>query len=166
MTKENNGHAVQHSISPHVVYKDVNKAIKFYEKAFGAKEVYRFKTPDGKIVHADLEIGDSHLLMAEEFPERGCLSAETLKGSNVTIHLLVEDADKVFKTAVAAGAQVQMPLDNMFWGDRYGRVLDPFGQSWSIASHVEKLAPEEIKKRGDAFFKQVNACAKEKELAK
>jgi PhnB protein len=154
--------STQHTLTPHMVIKDACKAIDFYKKAFGAEELYRFEMPDGKIMHASLKIGDSHLFLTDEIPSpQGCnrLSPQTLKGAHATIHMQVADVDKAYARAVEVGATVVMPPADMFWGDRYAQVVDPFGQPWSIATHKENLEPEEIKKRGAEFFKQM-ACAK------
>ena len=137
-----------HTLTPHLVVKGASKAIEFYKKAFGAEEIGRMPGPDGKsIIHADLKIGDSHVLLVDEFPEMGCRGPESIGGTPVTIHMYVEDVDAAFGKAVAAGAQVKMPLADMFWGDRYGVLADPFGHAWSLATHKEDLSPEEIGKR-------------------
>lgn len=137
-----------HTITPHLVVKDAAKAIDFYKKAFGAEEIFRMPGPDGKsVMHAELRLGTSIFFLADEFPEYGCVGPATLKGSPVTVHLYVNDADKSFAQATAAGATVAMPLTNMFWGDRYGKVIDPFGHHWSIATHIEDVPPQEIAKR-------------------
>ncbi len=142
-----------HTLTPHIVVKGASEAIEFYKKAFGAREVGRMPGPDGKsIMHADIIIGDSHLMLVDEFPDMGCLAPQTVGGSSVTIHIYVEDADAFFNQAVAAGAEVKMPLSDMFWGDRYGLVTDPFGHSWSIATHKEDLSPEEMGKRTISEF--------------
>jgi uncharacterized glyoxalase superfamily protein PhnB len=128
-----------------------SKAIEFYKKAFGAQEIGRLPGPDGKsIIHADLKIGDSHVFLVDEIPEMDCRGPKTVGGTSVTIHMYVEDADAAFGKAVAAGAQVKMPLSDMFWGDRYGVLADPFGHAWSIATHKEDLTPQEIGKRAQA----------------
>jgi PhnB protein len=140
-----------HALTPHLVVKGASQAIEFYKKAFGAEEIMRMPGPDGKsIIHAQLKIGDSQLFLVDEFPEMGGLGPLSIGGTPVTIHLFVEDVDTVFNRAVAAGAQVNMPLENAFWGDRYGRITDPFGHSWSLATHKEDLTPEEISKRAQA----------------
>jgi PhnB protein len=126
-----------HALTPHLVVKGASQAIEFYKKAFGAEEIMRMPGPDGRsIIHAQLKIGG--------------LGPLSIGGTPVTIHLFVEDVDTVFNRAVAAGAQVNMPLENAFWGDRYGRITDPFGHSWSLATHKEDLTPEEISKRAQA----------------
>lgn len=137
-----------HTLTPHLVVKGASKAIEFYKKAFGAEEIGRVPGPDGKsLMHADLRIGDSHVFLVDEFPEMGCRGPESIGGTPVTIHMYVEDVDAAFAKAVAAGAQVKMPLSDMFWGDRYGVLADPFGHAWSIATHKEDVTPGEIGKR-------------------
>jgi uncharacterized glyoxalase superfamily protein PhnB len=133
-----------HSITPHLVCAGAADAIEFYKTAFGATEMGRLLTPDGKIMHAGVRIGDSTVMLVDEFPQWGSLGPKSLKGSPVTIHLYVENADATVERAVAAGAKVIMPLDDMFWGDRYGILEDPFGHRWSIATHVRDVSPEEM----------------------
>jgi uncharacterized glyoxalase superfamily protein PhnB len=134
-----------HSLTPHLVCRDAAAAIDFYGRAFGAVERFRLPAPDGKLIHACVQIGDSLLFLVDEMPAMGALGPQALKGSPVTIHLQVEDADAVFARAMRAGATVTMPLADMFWGDRYGQLRDPFGHSWSIATHVRDLSPEQIR---------------------
>ncbi len=129
-------------------------AIAFYKKAFGAEELMRLPDPQGKIMHACIRIGDSAVMLADENPECGGLGPKSLKGSPVTIHLQVEDADAAFQRAVAAGANVTMPLQDMFWGDRFSVIEDPFGHSWSIATHMRDLTPEEIQQAAQEMFSQ------------
>jgi len=142
------------SITPHLVIKGAAKAIEFYKRAFGAEEHSRMPMPgpDGqmRLGHAELQIGDSRLFLADEFPEQG--STGPNGSSPVSFHLYVTDADAVFDQAVAAGAKVSMPLANMFWGDRFGKLVDPFGHHWSIATHLEDPTPEEMKERMAAAF--------------
>jgi uncharacterized glyoxalase superfamily protein PhnB len=141
-----------HTITPHLVVRGVAAAVEFYRKAFGADELLRHFAPDGKtIMHSELLIGDSRFFLNDEFPQHGVLSPLGLKGTAVTLHLYVEDVDAVFKRAVAAGATVVMPVGDYFWGDRYGMLKDPFGHSWSVASRIEDLSPEELKHRAAAF---------------
>ena len=135
------------TITPHLVVDGAAEAIEFYKKAFGAEELSRLLGPGGKLMHAEIRIGDSRLLLVDEFPEWGKKSPGALGGSPVTIHIYVADADSLFTRAVAAGATVTMPLEDMFWGDRYGRLEDPFGHHWSIATHIENLSAEEITAR-------------------
>lgn len=133
-----------HSLTPHLVCRDAAAAIEFYKMAFGAIELFRLPMPDGKIMHACVLIGDSQMFLFDEMPEMGAHGPQDLKGSPVTIHLQVQDADASFARAVAAGATVTMPVADLFWGDRYGRVRDPFGHHWSIATHTRDLSPGQI----------------------
>jgi PhnB protein len=126
------------------------KALEFYKKAFGATELFRMPQPDGRIGHAEMQIGNSRIMLADEFPERDIRSPQTLGGSPVSILLYVEDADRVFNQAVAAGAKVVRPLENQFYGDRMGGLTDPFGHAWHIATHIEDVSPEELQKRAAA----------------
>jgi PhnB protein len=144
-----------HTITPHLVVRDGTKAIEFYKKAFGAEVKGVHHTPDGKVMHAMLKIGDSHLMLADEFPGMGSSSPQALGGSPVVLNIYVENVDTLFNQAVAAGAQVTMPLSNQFWGDRYGQIKDPFGHSWALGQHVEDVAPEEMERRGRAIFEQM-----------
>ena len=130
-----------HTITPHLVCDGAADAIAFYKKAFNAVEHARMQTPDGKIMHAMITIGDSHLMLVDEFPDYGSIGPNKLKGTPVTLHMYVQDVDQAFAQAVAAGATVKMPLENQFWGDRYGIVTDPFGHSWSLASHIKDVSP-------------------------
>jgi PhnB protein len=133
-----------HTVTPHLVCSNAAAAIEFYKKAFGAVECARLAGPDGKIMHASVTIGDSTVMLVDEFPQCGSFSPQTLKGSSVTLHLYVADAAAAAKKATAAGAKLIMPVQEMFWGDRYGVVEDPFGHRWSIATHVRDLTPAEI----------------------
>ena len=133
------------SLTPMFVFKDARKAIEFYKEAFGAEERFVMPGPDGKgVMHAELKIGSSIIMLGEENPQYACKSAETFGGSPVSFYLYVEKVDEAFKIAVDAGAEVQMAVEEMFWGDRMGSVLDPFGYSWSLATHTRDLTPEEI----------------------
>ncbi len=134
------------TVTPHLSVKDAQGALAFYKKAFGAKVLGKIMAPDGKVMHADLMIGDAHVFVSDPM-----MSPEPLSAS---MHLYVENADKAWKKAVAAGAQVVMPLENAFWGDRYGVLKDPFGQQWAISSQVEDVSPAEMKKRMKAMFAQ------------
>lgn len=135
-----------HSLTPHIVCAGAAEAIEFYKRAFGAIELGRLPGPDGKLMHAMVRIGDSVLMLVDENPDFGLLGATALKGSPVIIHLYVEDADATVKQAEAAGARVIMPVAEMFWGDRYGRLQDPFGHQWSVATHVRDVSPAEMQK--------------------
>jgi PhnB protein len=146
-----------HSITPHLVCAGADAAIEFYKKAFAAKEAMRLPGPDGKLMHARLEIGDSSVMLVDENPMWNSLGPKTLKGTPVTIHLYVKDADAVAKRAADAGAKVTMPVQEMFWGDRYGVVEDPFGHQWSIATHVKDLTVEQIHAGMEKMVKQMKA---------
>jgi PhnB protein len=135
-----------HTVTPHLICAEAAKAIEFYKKAFDAVELSRMPGPDGKIMHASFRIGDSVIMLNEENPNWGSLGPKSLKGSPVTIHLYVNNVDSVFEKAVRAGAKVTMPVDDMFWGDRYGKVEDPFGHHWSIGTHTRDVTPEEMRK--------------------
>lgn len=141
-----------HTITPSLVINDASKAIEFYKNAFDAIEIYRFPTPDGKILHAMIQIGDSFVMVSDEFPTMGLKSPLTIGGTSVTLHLYVENADKIFKQAIDAGAIVTMPLMDAFWGDRYGIVVDPYGHSWGIATHKIDMTPEGMRKAGEEYF--------------
>ena len=134
-----------HSLTPHLVCAGAAEAIEFYKRAFDAVELGRIPAPDGKLMHAMVRIGDSTLMLVDEFPQYGSVGPKALKGSPVTIHLYVEDVDATVKQAESAGAKVTMPVADMFWGDRYGRVEDPFGHQWSVATHTRDVTPEEMK---------------------
>lgn len=132
-----------HSITPHIIVKGVANAIEFYKKAFGAKERCRMSAPDGSIMHAEIQVGSSIIMMAEENEQWGCLAPKG--GSPVVLHLYAPDCDAAMKQAAAAGATIVMPAADMFWGDRYGKITDPFGHSWSIATHISDPTPEQMK---------------------
>ena len=133
-----------HTVTPHLVVRGAAKAIDFYKKAFDAKEAARLPGPNGTLMHAEIVIGDSHVMLMDESPEWKSIGPQTLKGTPVTIHLYVKDADKTFDTALKAGAKPVMPMTDMFWGDRYGVLEDPFGHSWSVATHVRDVPRQEI----------------------
>lgn len=135
-----------HTVTPHLICAGAAEAIEFYKKAFGAVELSRMPGSDGKIMHASIRIGDSVVMLNEEMPEWGSFGPKHLNGSPVTIHLYVENVDAVFEQAISAGAKVTMPLDDMFWGDRYGKLEDPFGHQWSIGTHMRDPSPEEMQK--------------------
>ena len=135
-----------HSLTPHLVCDGAAAAIEFYKAAFGAVELVRLPGPQGKLMHGSVRIGDSVLMLVDAAPEWGMLGPKALKGSPVTIHLYVKDVDAAVAQALAAGAKVTMPVADMFWGDRYGTLEDPFGHRWSIATHVRDTTPEEMKK--------------------
>ena len=133
-----------HTLTPHLVCRQAANAIEFYKEAFGAVEVDRLAGPDGRLMHAMLRIGDSALMLVDEYPEMQALGPQALGGSAVTLHLAVVDADASFRRATAAGATPRMPVTDMFWGARYGLVQDPFGHLWSIATQVRKLTMAQV----------------------
>ncbi|HTV56630.1 MAG TPA: VOC family protein [Terriglobia bacterium] len=146
-----------HTITAHLVVRGGDDAIAFYEKAFGAKLLGGVHhTPDGRVMHATLQIGDSRFMLADEFPGMGSSqSPRTLGGTSVVLNIYVDNVDSLFNQAVSAGAKVTMPLANQFWGDRYGQVSDPFGHQWALGQHVEDVAPEEMEKRAREMFAQM-----------
>ena len=148
-----------HAVTPHLVLREGAKAIEFYKKAFGAEERGRLLAPDGKsIMHAQLKIGDSILMLCEEIPQmQRYVSPQQLKGTTIALHMYVNDVDAAFKRAIDAGATVSMPVMDTFWGDRYGRVTDPWGHEWSLATHKQDLTPDEIAKGAKAFFANIAA---------
>lgn len=139
-----------HTATPYLIIKGAAAALEFYKKAFGAIELLRMPKPDGRIGHAEIKIGDSIIMLADEFPEIGARSPEFYSGSPITIMLYVADVDAVFNRAVAAGAKVERPVANQFYGDRTGGIIDPFGHKWYLATHVEDVPPEELVRRAKA----------------
>jgi uncharacterized glyoxalase superfamily protein PhnB len=131
-------------VTPHLVIAGAAEALDFYVRALGAVEEFRMPGPDGKLMHGQMRIGGNAIMLGEEAPEWGILGPKTLKGSPVYIHLYVDDADAFVARAVKAGAKVTMPVADMFWGDRYGKIQDPFGHNWSIATHVRDVSPAEM----------------------
>lgn len=146
-----------HSITPYLTVDNAKDAIDFYKRAFDAKQTVRMDSPDGKISHAELKIGDSMLMISDAM--RGARSPRSLGGTPVNIFLYVDDVDTVFNRATHAGAKVDMPVDDMFWGDRYGKLTDPFGHSWSIATHKEDVSPAEMQKRAVAAMEKMHQHA-------
>jgi uncharacterized glyoxalase superfamily protein PhnB len=148
-----------HTVIPHLVVRGADRAIAFYKEAFGAQELSRSPGPDGKsLVHACVQIGDSKLFLCDEFPQWGVHSPLGVGGTSTTINLYLENADRVFAQAVAAGASVKMPMADMFWGDRYGKLTDPFGHEWALATHIEDVAPDELQRRAKAVFAGMSKC--------
>lgn len=145
--------AGHHTVTPFLVVDGAADALAFYARAFGAVEQARIVAPDGKILYAATKIGDSIVMLNDEFPQMQAIGPKKRGGTAVTMHLFVENADAAFAQAAAAGAQIVMPLQNMFWGDRYGLVVDPFGHAWSIAMRLQDLTPAELQQAADA------ACA-------
>jgi PhnB protein len=136
-----------HSVTPYLAVDDAAEAIEYYKKAFGAKERGRMEAPEGKIGHAELEIGDSIVMLSDPFPQMTTRTPKELGGTSASVFMYVEDVDAVVKQAVDAGATITMEIADQFWGDRYGSVTDPFGHLWSIATHVEDVSPEEMAER-------------------
>jgi PhnB protein len=139
-----------HTATPYLAVDDAAEAIEYYKKAFGAKERGRMETPDGRIGHAEIEIGDSVVMLSDPFPQATTRTPKELGGTSASVFMYVEDVDAVVKQAVAAGATVTMEVADQFWGDRFGSFTDPFGHSWSIATHVEDVPPEEMAERAKA----------------
>jgi PhnB protein len=149
-----------HSITPFLVVKNCAGAIEFYKKAFDAEERYRMNMPDGKVGHAELKIGDSVLMLADEFPEMKSLSPKSIGGSPVSMYVYVQDVDAMFNNAVTAGAVVLDGVKDQFWGDRHGRLEDPYGHLWSIATHKKDLSPDEMKTAAEAAFAEMSKQSK------
>ena len=142
-----------HTVTPMFIFKDARKAIEFYRRAFGAEELFVMPGPDGTgVMHAELRIGNSIIMMGEEHPQEPCKSAETIGGSPVSFYIYLENVDEAFRRALAAGAEARMPVQDMFWGDRAGTVQDPFGYSWTLGTHIKDLTPQEIQEGARAFF--------------
>lgn len=136
-----------HTATPYLTIRGTAAAIDFYKRAFGAKELFRMPGQDGKIMHAEITIGDSHVMLADESVSSETQAPQALKGTASSIFLYLEDVDAVFKQAIKAGAKETMPLQNMFWGDRFGKLTDPYGHKWMLASHIEDVSPAEMQKR-------------------
>lgn len=141
-----------HTVTPHLVCAGATEAIAFYKKAFGAEELGLVPGPPGKLFHALIRIGDSPVMLVDEFPDWGQFGPKSLKGSAVTIHLYVKDVDAVVKAAVAAGATITMPLEDTFWGDRYAKLEDPFGHQWSVATHIRDVSYEEMRQAAEKML--------------
>lgn len=138
-----------HGVIPHLIIKNASAAIEFYKKALGAEELLRMPGPDGKSVgHSHLRIGGGHLFLCDEFPGGNCRAPTSIGGTSVSLHIYVEDVDAAFDRAVKAGGKPVMPPTDMFWGDRFGKLADPYGHEWSLASHVEDVSPDEMARRG------------------
>jgi PhnB protein len=145
-----------HSITPALIVKNGDAAIEFYKKGFGAEERRRMKGPDGRVAHAELKLGDSVFMLSDEYPEMNCRSPNSIGGSPVSMYVYVEDVDALFDKAVSAGAKVLDPVKDQFWGDRHGRLEDPFGHLWSIATHKKDLSEDEMKSAAEAAFSQMS----------
>jgi PhnB protein len=149
-----------HTLTPFLTVRDGARAIEFYKKAFGAKERGGvMKGPDGKVMHAELQIGDSVIMLADEFPDYGALSPQSIGGSPMGLHIYIDNVDAAFDRAVKAGAQVEMPVMDQFWGDRYGKLTDPFGHKWSIATHMKDLSMDEMKRGMDEAMSKMAKTA-------
>lgn len=142
------------SVSPYLIVSGAARALDFYKQAFGATELFRHEAPDGKIGHAEVRIGDTVIMLADEFPDHDANAPGKFGGSPVSLHMYVEDVDKVWSQALGAGATVKRPLENQFYGDRLGSLEDPFGHTWHVSSHVEDVSPEEMSKRAAAAMKE------------
>ena len=144
-----------HTLTPFLAIENAAEAIAFYERAFGARERYRMPGPDGTIAHAELEIGDSLLMVSDPFPQAGVSPPAKINGTSVGMYLYVEDVDAWVKRAVDAGATLTVPVDDMFWGDRFGQVTDPYGHIWQVSTHVEDVPAEEMEERAAAAMAEM-----------
>lgn len=135
------------TVTPYLIVNDAAKALEYYQRGLGAKETMRFPGPGGKIMHAEIQIGDSIVMLADEFPQMGARSPQAIGGTPVGILLYVENVDELFNRAVAAGGKIERPLQNQFYGDRSGTLIDPFGHKWTIGTHIEDVSPEEMQRR-------------------
>jgi PhnB protein len=149
-----------HTLTPFLTVRDAMSAIEFYKKAFGAQERGVAKGPDGKVMHAELKIGDSIIMLSDEFPDFGALSPLSSGGTGMGLHIYVDHVDEAFDRAVKAGAQVEMPVSDQFWGDRYGKLKDPFGHKWSIATHTKDMSQDEMKNAMDEAMQKMGQMQK------
>ena len=145
------------AVTPYLIVKGAAKALDFYVRVLGAKEILRMDGPNGTIGHAEIEIGEAKIMLADEWPDGNCMSPETYGGSSVLIHLYVPDVDKVFAAALAGGATERDKLEDKFYGDRGGTFADPFGHVWYVATHIEDLSEEEIRRRGEEYMAQAGS---------
>ena len=145
-----------HTATPYLIIKGAAEALDFYKKAFGAKEILRMAGPGGKVMHAEIQIGDSRIMLADEMPEMGFRSPSSLGGAGMSLMLYLKDVDAAAKKAVAAGVKVMRPVQDQFYGDRSGTFTDPFGHVWTLATHTEDLSEKEIRKRAEAMFRSGN----------
>ncbi len=141
-----------YSLTPYFCVKDAARAIEFYKRAFGATEITRMLGPDGKVMHAELKVGNSIFMLSDEVPHSMCRSPQTLGGTSVGLYLYVDDVDTIFNRAVSAGARTERPVQDMFYGDRSGQIIDPFGHSWGIATHTKDMTAEEIEQAAKQQF--------------
>jgi len=146
-----------HSVTPYLVLKNAAAAIEFYKKAFDAVELFRMPGPGGKIGHAEIKIGDSRVMLSDEYPEMGFQGPESLGGTPVSLMIYVADVDKIYPQAIAAGGKELRPLQDQFYGDRCGTLADPFGHVWTVSTHVEDVSAEELAKRAEAAMKEFGA---------
>jgi PhnB protein len=146
-----------HSVTPYLIIKGAAAAIDFYKRAFGATELMRMASPDGRIGHAEIKIGDSAIMLADEHPQMGYRSPQSLGGAGVSMMVYVERVDDVFKRTVEMGAKELQPVQDQFYGDRSGTLQDPFGHTWTIATHMEDIPPEEMRRRAEKFMQKANA---------
>jgi PhnB protein len=146
-----------HTVTPGITVRDAAKAIDFYKEAFGAEELDRMEGPDGSIMHAEIRIGDSIIMLGEENPAWGTKSPLTLGGVHGSLHIYVDDADAAFARAVTAGCEPRYPMEDAFWGDRYGKVADPFGHEWGLGTRVKDLSRDEMRKAAEAWAQQAMA---------
>jgi PhnB protein len=144
-----------HTATPTLIVRNAADAIEFYKKVFDAEERMRMPSPDGKIMHAELKIGDSIIFLSDEFPNMGGKSPQTLGGHSGGVYLYVPDVDDVYRRAIAAGGKSSTPVTDMFWGDRHGNFTDPFGHSWGVSTHTEDVSEEEMGKRAEAFYAEM-----------
>lgn len=140
-----------HTVTPYLIMKNAANALEFYKKAFGATELFRMPGPDGRVMHAEIQVGDSRIMLADECPEMNARSPQSLGGSPVSLLLYVQNVDSFFNQAVSAGAKVDRPIKDQFYGDRSGSLSDPFGHAWHVATHVEDVPPAELQKRAAAM---------------
>ena len=148
-----------HTITPHVVVRDAARAVDWYTKVLGAEERLRIPVPDGRLMSVELRFGDSTVMLADEFPEMGIVSPQTLGGTYMALHLMVEDVDGVWQRALDAGAEVFHPLQDSFWGERHGQVIDPFGHRWGLAQHLRDVSHEELVRASQEMFATVSEDA-------
>jgi len=148
-----------HTLTPYFTLRDAVRAIEFYKQAFGAQERGLMKGPDGKVMHAELKIGNSIVMLADEFPEFGAVAPESGGNTSMGLHIYVDNVDQAFDRAVKAGAKVEMPVSDQFWGDRYGKLRDPFGHKWSIATHVKDMSADEMKRSMDEAMANMQKTA-------
>jgi PhnB protein len=144
-----------HSVTAYLTIRDAAQALEFYKKAFGAKELMRMPAPAGKIGHAEIKVGDSHVMLADEFPDMGFLGPQSRGGTTVQLMIYVKEVDATVARAVAGGAKLRRPVENQFYGDRSGTIEDPFGHVWTIATHIEDVPPAEMRRRSEAAMKKM-----------